>query len=87
MTPPNMKLRAPALLALTGGRTYLHLPPSAGMAAPRTDAPQDSADARVAARDDDQGLRKWDEIRNPLWVIAIGMAFLFTAMALVVALG
>jgi hypothetical protein len=36
---------------------------------------------------DDEGPRKWYQIRNPLWVIVVAMAFLFTVMALFVALG
>jgi hypothetical protein len=39
----------------------------------------------VAANDDEP--RKWYEIRNPLWVIVIGMGFLFATMALIVASG
>jgi hypothetical protein len=39
----------------------------------------------VAANDD--GPRKWYQIQNPLWVIAIGMAVLFAVMALIVAYG
>jgi hypothetical protein len=42
-------------------------------------------DALLSANDG--GPRKWYEIRNPLWVIAIGMGVLFSAMALIVASG
>jgi hypothetical protein len=45
------------------------------------------ASRSTASAANDDAPRKWYEIRNPLWVIVIGMAVLFTVMALTVALG
>jgi hypothetical protein len=39
----------------------------------------------AANDDDDDGPRKPYQIRNPLWVIVIALAALFTVLALVVA--
>jgi hypothetical protein len=39
----------------------------------------------AANDDDDDGPRKSYQIRNPLWVIVIALATLFTVLALVVA--
>jgi hypothetical protein len=44
-----------------------------------------TAEARAAANDDAADTP--EEIRNPLWIIAIGMACFFGAAALVMALG
>jgi hypothetical protein len=62
---------------------------------PQTHEMPTGIDPLVSANDaadhaeDDEGPRKWYQIRihNPLWVIVIAMAFLFTVMALFVALG
>jgi hypothetical protein len=43
-----------------------------------------AADARAAANDDVAGP---NDLRNPLWIIAIGMAFFFGITAAVIALG
>jgi hypothetical protein len=44
-----------------------------------------TADARAAANDEEAATP--DAIRNPLWVIAMGLACLFGVMAAVIALG
>jgi hypothetical protein len=86
MTHPNMKSRVPALMTLMGD--YAHYRPSPS--AERETLPVHEAarptDPRVAVNDDDEP-RKWYQIQNPLWVIVIGMGFLFAVMALIVALG
>jgi hypothetical protein len=64
---------------------YLRSSASAHLTAPQTPELPPATDPREAANDD--GPRKWYQIRNPLWVIVIAMAFLFTVMALIVALG
>ncbi len=81
MTHPHMKSAPPLPMARMAERTYFRSPPRTASAAPRTTMPM----LQAAASDDEP--RKWYEIRNPLWVIVIGMAFLFAAMALIVALG
>jgi hypothetical protein len=85
MTISNMKSRAPALIALMGEHAHFRSSPSAYSAAPLNEALR-TTDPGVAANDDD-GPRRWYQVRNPLWVIVIGMAFLFTVMALILALG
>ena len=67
------------------GYPYLRSSASAYLRAPQTSEAPPATDPREAANDD--GPRKWYEIRNPLWVIVIGMAVLFAVMALIVALG
>jgi hypothetical protein len=88
MSHPNMKSRVPGLLTLMGD--YVHYRPSPS-AEPETRPAQEAlrpTHSRVAENDDvDDGPRKRYQIQNPLWVIVIGMGFLFAAMALIVALG
>jgi hypothetical protein len=86
MTLPNMKSSSPAPMTLVGGQTYFRLSPSVGSAVPPTHEALRTTDPGVAANDDDAP-RMWYQIQNPLWVIVIGMAFLFAVMALIVALG
>jgi hypothetical protein len=50
-----------------------------------TSAPVRASQPRVVATDD--APEKWYQIQNPLWVIVIGNALLFTVTALGVALG
>jgi hypothetical protein len=64
---------------------YLRSSASTHLTAPQAPELPPATDPREAAND--EGPRKWYQIRNPLWVIVIGMAFLFTVMALFVALG
>jgi hypothetical protein len=52
---------------------------------PPTPAALHTIEALVAANDD--GPRKWYQVRNPLWVIVMAMAFQFSVMALIVELG
>jgi hypothetical protein len=75
---------------------YLRSSASAHFTAPQTpelppaiDPVVSANDAGAADDDDDEGPRKWYQIRfhNPLWVIAGAMGFLFAVMALIVALG
>jgi hypothetical protein len=84
MTHPNMKARLPLLITLMSDRAHFGSSPSADMQMRR---PPEAvrAPAGEAANDDEP--RKWYRIQNPLWVIVIGMATLFAAMALIVALG
>jgi hypothetical protein len=72
---------------------YLRSPASSR--APQTQETPTAIDPLVSANDagaaddgDDEGPRKWYQIRfhNPLWVIAAAMGFLFTVMAFFVAL-
>jgi hypothetical protein len=67
---------------------YLRSPPSTCSPAPPTHQAPPAIDPLVSANDD-EGPRKWYQIRfhNPLWVIAAAMGFLFTTMALIVGLG
>jgi hypothetical protein len=54
--------------------------------APQTREASPAGKPRMAANDDDDdGPRKSYQIRNPLWVIVIALATLFTVLALVVA--
>jgi hypothetical protein len=88
MTHPNMKSRLPALMTLMGNHTHGRLSQRSDWAALPTREAVRAPDSRVAAKDDDDdGFRKWYQIRNPLWVIVSGMGFLFAVMALIVALG
>jgi hypothetical protein len=52
---------------------------------PRTYPALHATNAIVGANDD--APRKWYQVRNPLWVIVMAMAFQFSVMALIVALG
>jgi hypothetical protein len=89
MTHPNMKSRLPALMTLMGDHAHFRSSPRVDWETPRPQEALRATDPRVAANDDDDDdePRKWYQIRNPLWVIAFGMGFLFAAMALIVALG
>jgi hypothetical protein len=53
----------------------------------RTAGMLEQAQYRYPATSASAAPRRRYEIRNPLWVIVIGMAFLFAMMALIVALG
>ena len=87
MTHPNMKSRVPALMTLMGDYAHYRASPSAEPETPPTHEALPATDPRVAANDDDDEPRKWYQIQNPLWVIVIGMGFLFVVMALILALG
>ncbi len=88
MTHPNMKSRLPALMTLMADHAHSRSSPRVDWEAPRTQEALPPADAQVAANDDDdEGPRKWYQIRNPLWVIAFAMGFLFAVFALILALG
>jgi len=50
------------------------------------DIPGVARDKRNSGANDDAP-RKWYQVRNPLWVIVMAMAFQFSVMALIVALG
>jgi hypothetical protein len=85
MTHPNLKSGLPVPMARVLDQAYFRSSPSTAPVTPRTNTLPRTVDRRLAANDD--APRKWYEIRNPLWVIVIGMAILFGAMALIVALG
>jgi hypothetical protein len=88
MTHPNMKSRLPALMTLMGDHAHSRLPSRVDREAPQTLEAVSPVDPQVAANDDDDdGPRKWYQIRNPLWVIAFAMGFLFAVFALILALG
>jgi hypothetical protein len=86
MTYPNIRFRAPVPRASVIDYPYFRASASADSTAPQTQRVLPATDPPEAANDED-GPRRWYQIRNPLWVIAIGMAFLFAVMALFVALG
>jgi hypothetical protein len=83
MTDLNLKPGSPAV-ALAVHDPSLGSPAGSAPDAPPTIALLTLADARAAANDD---AATPDVIRNPLWVVAIGMACLFGVMAVVMALG
>jgi hypothetical protein len=85
MTYPNMRSGSPAPRPLLPDRGYFRLRPRAESPLPQTRAASPAPNAILAANDDEP--RKWYEIRNPLWVIVIGMGVLFGAMAFIVASG
>ena len=91
MRHPNMKARLPALMILMGDHTHSRLSPSVDSKTLPAQEALRKPDPRVAANDDDNddddGPRQWYQIRNPLWVIAMAMGFLFAVMALIVAFG
>jgi hypothetical protein len=84
MTHPNVKTRSTELALLAVPDPSLHLPTSAAAAAPPTVASLTIEDARAAANEDEAATP--DALRNPLSVIAWGMACIFGAMAAVIAL-
>jgi hypothetical protein len=85
MTLPNVKPGStePAVTAVAN--PSLHSPISPAAAAPPTIASLTNGDARAAANEEETATP--DAIRNPLWVIAWGMACLFGVMAAIIALG
>ena len=85
MTHPNLKSGLPVPMARTVDQAHFRHSPSGASAAPRAAALPRTTALQVGTND--EAPRKWYEIRNPLWVIVIGMAFLFAMMALIVALG
>jgi hypothetical protein len=85
MTEPNMKSRSPALMTLMASDTYFRPTQSADSEPSQTEEALRAFNPGAAANDD--APRKWYQIRNPLWVVVIGMGFMFAVMALIVALG
>jgi hypothetical protein len=80
MTYPNIRSGAPVRRATAIGLPYSKASQARGTSS--------TTDPLVPANDDD-GSRKWCQIhsRNPFRVIVIATAFLFTVMALCVAVG
>jgi hypothetical protein len=85
MTDLSLKPRSPAAVALAVHDPYLGSPTGSAPDARPTVALLTTADARAAANDDAAAMP--DAIRNPLWVVAIGMVCLFGVIGLVMALG
>ena len=83
MTHPNMKSGSPVLTAVLAHAQF-RSSPRADSAVLRAHGAAHATDHRAAANDDVP--EKWYQIHNPLWVIVIGKAVLFTVMALAVAL-
>jgi hypothetical protein len=85
MTRPNVKPGStePALLAIHA--PFPRSPTSSVALVPPMVASLTTADARAAANEEEAATP--DAIRNPLWVIAMGLACLFGVMAAVIALG
>jgi hypothetical protein len=79
----NAKSGSPVLTALLA-HTHFRSAPSGNSVAPQALAAVRTTDSREATNDD--APEKWYQIHNPLWVIVIGKAFLFSVMAIVVAL-
>jgi hypothetical protein len=85
MTDLNVKSgsRVPTALAVDGPSFDSSLRSAAG--APPTVARLSKSEGRAAANDD--AVASPNAIRNPLWIVVIGMARLFGVMALVTSLG
>jgi hypothetical protein len=84
MTQPNMRSGLPVPMARVVDQAHFRSSPGTASAVLRIDRVPRTVVPQVAANDD--APREWYEIRNPLWIIVIGMAVLFAAMALIVAL-
>jgi hypothetical protein len=85
MTHPNVKPGSAEPMLLATHDPSLHSPTSAAAAAPPIVASLTVGDALAAANEDEAATPH--ALRNPLRVIARGMACMFSAMAAVIALG
>jgi hypothetical protein len=84
MTDPNRKSGAPVPAASAAhDPSFASSPRSSGGAEP-TVAQLSRLGTRAAANDD--GAASPHAIRNPIWIVVIGMACMFSVMALVIAL-
>ncbi|HSY06059.1 MAG TPA: hypothetical protein VK803_08930 [Steroidobacteraceae bacterium] len=75
MRNPNVIPRSPQPMALTAADSALA--PTAALLT--------GADAHAAANDD--AAAPVNTVRNPLWIVVVGMACMFGVMAVVIALG
>jgi hypothetical protein len=85
MTHPNVKLESPVPATPRVDHPFPRSPGSSGGDERLTLSLPTTAQAYTAANDD--AADSPEGIRNPLWIIAIGMACFFGAAAVVVALG
>lgn len=85
MTEANLRLGSPPPATLAEHESSLLSLPSPDVYAQPTVALLTRANARAAANED--AVASLDGFRNPLWIVAIGMACMFGVMALVIALG
>ena len=84
MTVANLRPEPPVPAALAQHDPSLSSPASPDSYASPAALPTRTS-ARAAANDD--AVENLEEIRNPLWIVAIGMACMFGVMAAVIALG
>jgi hypothetical protein len=85
MTYMNVKSGSPVPTAPAVDYPSFDSSPSSATGAPPTFARLSTAEARGAANDD--AAASPNAIRNPLWIVVIGMACLFGVMVLVTSLG
>ncbi len=85
MTLSDVKVGSPEPALLVVDDSSIHLPLGSVAAAALTIGSLTMRDAVAAANEDEAATP--DAIRNPLWIIAWGMACLFGVMAALVALG
>lgn len=85
MTHPNLKPGSPESAVLAVHDPSLGSPTSSDTDTSPTVALPIMADARAAANDD--AAASLNAIRNPLWIIAIGLACFFGATAVLLSLG
>lgn len=85
MTRPNMKPESPVPAPPGVDDPFPRSATSSAVDGPPTVALLTTPKARAAANDD--AAETLDAIRNPLWIILIGMACLFGVATVVMALG
>ena len=85
MIPLNVKPWSPVPTALALNEPSFDSSSISAAAAPPAASLLSTADAQEAANDDVAAIHK--AIRNPVWIVVIGMACLFGVMALVTSLG
>jgi hypothetical protein len=85
MTPPDVQARSPLPAALAVQQAFFGRPTGRAAVAAPSDALLAAPDAGSAANDD-PGTRQ-NALRNPLWIVVIGMACMFGVFAAVMALG
>lgn len=84
MTHPDVKVGSPAPAAPAVQKAFVG-PPAGLAAAPPTGALLAAPDGGSAANDD--AATPQNTVRNPLWIVVIGMAWMFGVIAAVMALG
>jgi|HubBroStandDraft_1064217.scaffolds.fasta_scaffold16980_2 hypothetical protein len=85
MTHPDVQARSPLPAALAVQQGFFGRPTGRAAVAAPSEALLAAPDAGLAANDD-PGTPQ-NAVRNPLWVVVIGMACMFGVFAAVMALG